>query len=98
MKRPTYLILAIIFLVLIVIFTLQNTNEMDVKVFIWDIYVSQAILIFSVFSAGVLLAISLMLPTIIRLKREVKSAKKMHPNNIKMTDPEKTQHKSIENN
>ncbi len=86
MKRPAYLLLAIIFLVIIVIFTLQNTNEMDVKVFFWDIYVSQAILIFSVFSAGVLLAILLMLPTIMRLKKEVKTVKKTLQSSVKNVD------------
>ncbi len=86
MKRPAYLLLAIIFLVIIVIFTLQNTNEMDVKVFFWDIYVSQAILIFSVFSVGVLLAILLMLPTIMRLKKEVKTVKKTLQSSVKNVD------------
>ncbi len=77
MKKPIYLILAIILLILIVLFTLQNTTEIDIKFLFWHVVASQVILIFFTFSFGVLLAVLLLLPTIIKLKKKLRMAKKV---------------------
>lgn len=72
MKKIIYLVLTIIILVSIVIFTLQNTNEIQIHLFYWKIQVSLALLIFSLFSFGIIIAIFVLMPAIIALKSTIK--------------------------
>ena len=65
MKQATYLILTIITLVFIVVFTLQNTSEVSITLLFWNIKTSLALLIFSLFSFGVIIAIFILTPIII---------------------------------
>lgn len=77
MKQSTYLILTIISLIFIVVFTLQNTIEVTINLLFWDINTSLALLIFSLFSFGVLMAIFILMPTIITLKSALKKDEKI---------------------
>ena len=77
MKQSTYLILIIISLIFIVVFTLQNTSEVSINLLFWSLKASLALLIFSLFSLGVLLAIFILTPKIISLKSTIKKDKKI---------------------
>ncbi|MGC1205502.1 MAG: LapA family protein [Flavobacteriaceae bacterium] len=77
MKQTTYVILTIIVLVFIVVFTLQNTNEVNVSILFWDIKTSLALLIFSLFFSGVLIAIFMLTPIIIAFKSTLKKMVKL---------------------
>jgi uncharacterized integral membrane protein len=77
MKKLTYLILTILILILIVIFTLQNTNEININLFFWDIKTSLALLIFSLFALGVIVALVFLTPIIIAHKSTLKKDEKI---------------------
>ncbi|MGB5172197.1 LapA family protein [Eudoraea sp.] len=77
MKQTTYLGLTIITLIFIVVFTLQNTAEVSINLLIWNIKTSLALLIFSLFSLGVLIAIFVLTPIIIALKSTLKKDQKI---------------------
>jgi uncharacterized integral membrane protein len=77
MKQTTNLILTIIALIFIVVFTLQNTIEIDITLFFWNIKISLALLIFSIFSLGVIIAIFILTPIIIALKSTLKESEKI---------------------
>ncbi len=77
MKQATYLILTIITLVFIVVFTLQNTSEVSITLLFWNIKTSLALLIFSLFSFGVIIAIFILTPIIIALKSTLKKDEKI---------------------
>lgn len=77
MKQITYTILTIITLMFIVVFTLQNTNEVSIALLFWDIKTSLALLIFSLFALGVLVAIFIQTPIIIALKSTLKKDEKI---------------------
>lgn len=77
MKQSTYLGLTIVTLIFVVVFTLQNTSEVSINLLFWDINTSLALLIVSLFSFGVLVAIFFLLPIIIALKSILKKDKKI---------------------
>ncbi|MGB5228145.1 MAG: LapA family protein [Eudoraea sp.] len=77
MKQTTYLVLTIITLIFIVVFTLQNTGEVSINLLFWNIKTSMALLIFSLFSFGVIIAIFVLTPIIIALKSTLKKDKKI---------------------
>jgi len=77
MKKTTYLILTIIILIFIVTFTLQNTAEVNIHLLFWNIQTSLALLIFSLFSLGVVITIFVLTPTIIALKSTLKKDEKI---------------------
>jgi len=77
MKQTTYLVLTIITLIFIVVFTLQNTSEVSITLLVWNIKTSMALLIFSLFSFGVIIAIFVLTPIIIALKSTLKKDKKI---------------------
>ncbi|WP_320815664.1 LapA family protein [Flavobacterium sp.] len=77
MRQTTNLILTIITLILIVVFTLQNTNEVNITLLFWEIKTSLALLIFSIFSLGVIIAIFIFTPIIIALKSKLKKDEKI---------------------
>lgn len=77
MKQTTYLILTIITLIFIVVFTLQNTGEVSISLLFWNIKTTLALLIFSLFSFGVIIAIFVLTPIIIALKSTLKKDKKI---------------------
>jgi uncharacterized integral membrane protein len=77
MKQTTYIILTIITLIFIVVFTLQNTSEVSIALLFWDIKTSLALLIFSLFSLGVLIAIFILTPIIIALKSSLRKDEKI---------------------
>ena len=56
MKQKTYLVLTIIILILIVVFTLQNTKEVSITLLFWNIKTSLPLLIFSLFGLGAITA------------------------------------------
>lgn len=55
MKTKTILIL--IFITLIVVFSLQNSNPINVSLFLWDVSISTVLLILSCFGLGLLVGI-----------------------------------------
>ncbi|MBC8343880.1 MAG: DUF1049 domain-containing protein [Bacteroidetes bacterium] len=75
MRKTILLTLAIVILILTVVFTLQNTSEIQVNLLFWNIKTSSALLIFVSFSLGILLAISFLTPSIINLKRQLHESK-----------------------
>ena len=77
MKQSTYLALTIITLIFIVIFTLQNTGEVSITLLFWNIRTSLALLIFSLISFGVIIAIFILTPIIITLKSTLKKDEKI---------------------
>ncbi len=77
MKQTTYLILTIITLIFIVVFTIQNTSEVSITLLFWNIKTSLALLIFSLFSFGVIVAIFILTPIIIALKSTLKKDEKI---------------------
>ena len=77
MKQTTNLGLTIITLIFVVIFTLQNTSEVSITLLFWNIKTSLALLIFSLFSIGVIIAIFVLTPIIISLKSTLKKDKKL---------------------
>ncbi|MGB5609896.1 LapA family protein [Eudoraea sp.] len=77
MKQTTNLGLTIITLIFVVIFTLQNTSEVSITLLFWNIKTSLALLIFSLFSIGVIIAIFVLTPIIIALKSTLKKDKKI---------------------
>ena len=77
MKKTTYIILTIIILIGIVVFTLQNTSEVSISLLFWDIKTSLALLIFSLFTLGILLTIFTLAPTIIALRSTLKKDEKI---------------------
>ncbi|UAM98187.1 LapA family protein [Polaribacter litorisediminis] len=77
MKQTTYIILTIITLIFIVVFTLQNTSEVIVNLLLWNIKTSLALLIFSLFSLGVLISILIFTPVIMSLKSSLKKDEKI---------------------
>jgi len=77
MKKTTYLILTIVILIFIATFTLQNTDEVNIHFLFWNIQTSLALLIFSLFSLGVVITIFVLTPTIIALKTKLKKDKKI---------------------
>ena len=77
MKQTTNLGLTIIALIFVVIFTLQNTAEVSITLLFWNIKTSLALLIFSLFSFGVIIAIFVLTPIIIVLKSTLKKDKKI---------------------
>jgi len=76
MKQTTYLVITIITLIFIVVFTLQNTEEVSITLLFWNIKTSMALLIFSLFSFGIIIAIFVLKPIIIALKSKLKKTKK----------------------
>ncbi|WP_281540741.1 LapA family protein [Maribacter aestuarii] len=77
MKQTTYLALTIITLIFIVVFTLQNTDEVSITLLFWNIKTSMALLIFSLFSFGIIIAIFVLTPIIIALKSKLKKDEKI---------------------
>ncbi|TLP72862.1 lipopolysaccharide assembly protein LapA domain-containing protein [Maribacter sp. ACAM166] len=77
MKQTTYIILTIITLIFIVVFTLQNTSEVSIAILFWNTKTSLALLIFSLFSLGMIIAIFILTPIIIALKSTLKKDKKI---------------------
>jgi uncharacterized integral membrane protein len=77
MKQTIYITLTIVALILIVVFTLQNTSEVSIDFLFWNIKTSLALLICSLFSLGVLIAIFMLTPIIIALKSSLKKDEKM---------------------
>lgn len=71
MKKIILLTLAIVLLGITVVFTLQNTLEIEVNILFWSIKTSLALLIFTTFIIGLLVAIIILLPSIINLKRRL---------------------------
>ena len=77
MKQTAYLVLTIITLIFIVVFTLQNTSEVSIDLFFWNINTSLALVIVSLFSFGIIIAIFILTPIIITLKSRFKKDKKI---------------------
>jgi len=77
MKQTTNLGLTIIALIFVVIFTLQNTTEVSITLLFWNIKTSLALLIFSLFSFGIIIAIFVLTPIILALKSTLKKDKKI---------------------
>lgn len=55
MKLKITLLIAL--LLCVVLFTLQNTETVNIKFFLWDLTLSRALMIFLVFSVGTLLGL-----------------------------------------
>lgn len=66
MKKTVSLVLAVILLMLVVIFTLQNTQAVRIDVFFWGFESSLALIIFATFTAGFLLGMLALLPRLFR--------------------------------
>lgn len=78
MKKSSYLILTVALLILVVIFTLQNTEEVSIHILHWSLKTPLAILIFSMFAIGVVSTILFLTPSLIAMKiARAKSKKKI---------------------
>ena len=75
MKQTKHLIIAIITLLFIVVFTLQNTGEVNVALLFWHINISLALLIFFLISFGVIIALLIFTPIIFNLGLRLKKDK-----------------------
>ena len=78
MEQTTNLVLTIIALIFVVIITLQNTSEVSITILFWNIKTSLALLIFALFSFGIIIAIFVLTPIIMALKSTLKKDKKNH--------------------
>lgn len=72
MKNTIVLISAIILLLLVVIFTLQNTQAIHVDIFLWGFQSSLALILFTTFAAGFLLGLLALLPKVFRTSSDNK--------------------------
>lgn len=77
MKKSTNLVFTIIILILIVLFTLQNTGEVSITLFLWNIETSLALLIVSIFSFGIIIAIIVLTPRNMALRSALKENEKI---------------------
>jgi uncharacterized integral membrane protein len=75
MKKSILLTIAIVILIITVVFTLQNTIQIHINILFWNLETSLALLIFTTFSIGILVAIVFLTPSIINLKRMLNESK-----------------------
>lgn len=69
MKKPIILTFSIILLVMLVIFTLQNANHVQITYFFWDGYISLALLLFITLAIGIIVALIILVPVIAHLRK-----------------------------
>ncbi len=86
MKKTIYFILLAIVVVVTTIFTMQNTNRVDVRFFNWDLQMPLAYIVFlSIFTGMVLLGLWFLIKAfkykaeIRRLKKQCKKYEKQLP-------------------
>lgn len=75
MKNPATIIISVILLLLVVVFTIQNSDKIIVKLFFWDADISLSLILFSTMFIGVLIGIFSLVPTILRQRRIIKKLK-----------------------
>jgi uncharacterized integral membrane protein len=91
-----FVILLLVIAVLIVIFTLQNSSEVAINLFLWKIDgVPLALIIIACLVLGYLLATLYLFPRLWKTRRELKRLKKEHS---KLTEQYSTQTKIVEDN
>ncbi len=76
MKKIFYTSISIILLLFIIIFTLQNDNNITVNILSWKLEGSLAWVVFLTFLAGIVSSLLIFLPKIISLKMKLKKAEK----------------------
>lgn len=69
MKRTLSLISILTLLILVVIFTLQNAESVQIQFLFWSMDLSLAILIFILFFLGVIVGVLTLIPTVFHLKK-----------------------------
>jgi len=62
------LITTIVILVLVVVFTLQNAESINVNFLLWKLESSLALVLFTTFSLGIVVAVLALMPFIMRKK------------------------------
>lgn len=73
MKRKVYIILALLLAALLIIVTIQNSQQVDIKLLGWKTSASLILVIFLSFLAGVIFNLLLMIPR--RKKDKVQKTK-----------------------
>jgi len=69
MKKPLSLIISVTLLILVVVFTLQNSSVSTIKLLFWEINASLSLMLIFTFTLGILVAVIVLTPIIIRLKK-----------------------------
>jgi uncharacterized integral membrane protein len=73
------LIFALLLVLIIVVFALQNSDPISVKLFFWDIESSKALIITSILFIGALLGVLFSLPSIIKKRDKIEELEKQLP-------------------
>jgi uncharacterized integral membrane protein len=76
MKKPIIMILSAVMLILTIIFTLQNAEDVLITYFFWDGTSSLSLLLFMTLAIGIISAVMLLVPLIAHLNRTIEEAKK----------------------
>lgn len=79
MKKTISLVLLLSLLLLVVIFTVQNAEVVQIQFLFWETSLSIAIFMFLLLFLGVLVGILSLLPHIFHLKSLLKKAKTINP-------------------
>ncbi len=77
------LILALLLVLIIVVFALQNSASIELKLFFWNIQSSAALIITSVLFIGAILGVLFSLPSIIKKKEKIEELQKQIPKSDK---------------
>ena len=86
MKKTLYLILLILIVSISVIFTIQNTNQVDVRFFSWDLEMSLAYIIFLSILTGIVFSALWILINMFKYKKQIRTLKKQCKNYEKQSE------------
>jgi len=77
------LIFALLLVLIIVVFALQNSASIELKLFFWNIRSSAALIITSVLFIGAILGVLFSLPSIIKKNEKIEELQKQIPKSDK---------------
>ncbi|WMJ71653.1 LapA family protein [Cytophagaceae bacterium ABcell3] len=76
MKQSVWLLLTVSLMLVVVVFTLQNSEVATIKVFVWETRASLSLILISTFSLGILATGAYFMPSLINLRVSLNKAKK----------------------
>ncbi|GAA4272013.1 LapA family protein [Aquimarina gracilis] len=92
MKKLITLAISAIFLIAITVFTLQNSQVVEIQLFVWEAQASLSMILFTTFSIAILITVVAIVPTIYHLKKlrdqSQRKVKTLVKENEKLTEPE----------
>ncbi|MBQ4820526.1 LapA family protein [Aquimarina sp. MMG016] len=92
MKKLITLAISAIFLIAITIFTLQNSQVVEIQLFFWEAQASLSMILFTTFSIAILITVVAIMPTIYHLKKlrdqSQKKVKTLVKEKEKLAEPE----------